>query len=157
MEFLTDDLVDTARDAVRAKAREVMGRERWTYEEVAARARVGKATVTRFLNGDPRSHRYWPREEQIKSLSEGFGFDIEAELSQEIAQGLVEKLGAAVGDGQATPHDTLLIDFGPDAFEGLSRQDILEVSSAAELAGLRSLAEVRARRREPSPALPRSA
>src|SRR3954469_2131493 len=74
MEFLTDDLVDTARDAVRAKAREVMGRERWTYEEVAARARVGKATVTRFLNGDPRSHRYWPREEQIKSLSEGFGF-----------------------------------------------------------------------------------
>lgn len=157
MEFLTEELVDTARDAVRARAREAMGRERWTYEDVAARARVGKATVTRFLNGDPRSPRHWPREEQIRALSEALGFDIEGALAQEIAQGLVDKLGSVVGEGHAVPHDTLTLDFGPDAFDGLSRQELQEVHSAAELAGLRSLAEVRSRRRELASSLPRSA
>lgn len=160
MDLLTEELVLEARAAVRARARERMGRDSITYADLATRSRVGKATVTRFLNGDPRSPGHWPRAEQLAMLSEGLGLDLDVALQEEIARRLVERItiGNVFGDGEGqAPHDTLVVDFGPGAFAGLSRQDILEVGSAAELAGLARLAEIRGRRREDLPNLAQSA
>ncbi len=155
MEMITDELIETARGAVRVRVREVMGRERRSYAELAERAGVGKATVTRFLNGDARSGRYWPRDDQLAGLSRAVGFDLAEALEQEVARALMAKLGPVFGDGSPFEgsHDTLVIGFGPNAFEGLSRQEVLEVASASELGGLARLAEVRGRRRERSPEL----
>lgn len=131
-----EDELDRAREAVVREARRRLVELGMTQERLSEESGVPLRTVNRFFTGGS-----WARTPTLRALAEGLGWPAD-ELDRRVERALVRR---ELSDLSSSVENVIVVDFGPHALDGLAPEEIRELQTGMEAAGLRMINEIKAR------------